>query len=78
MKVRLVNGCENDECSLSNGVKKDCELEPTKFSFIFSIVLLSTFKEQDLEMPVRDFYLNPTIHYKVQGRGGGNLHIFKG
>ena len=26
-------------------------------------------------MPVCDFYWNPTIHYKVQGQGGGGVAL---
>ena len=47
MKARLVNGCENDEFPVTNGVKQGCVLAPTLFSFIFSMMLLSAFKESD-------------------------------
>ena len=47
MKARLVNGDESNEFPVTNGVKQGCVLAPTLFSFIFSMMLLSAFKESD-------------------------------
>ena len=47
MKARLVNGDESNEFPVTNGVKQGCVLAPTLFSFIFSMMLLSAFKETD-------------------------------
>ena len=53
MKARLVNGGEDDEFSVSNGVKQGCVLAPTLFSFLFSMMLLSAFKESDPGVQIR-------------------------
>ena len=47
MKANLVNGSETDEFPVTNGVKQGCVLAPTLFSFLFSMMLLSAFKEAD-------------------------------
>ncbi|KAL8582730.1 hypothetical protein ACOMHN_051516 [Nucella lapillus] len=47
MNARLVNGSENDEFPVTNGVKQGCVLAPTLFSFLFSMKLLSAFKDSD-------------------------------
>ena len=47
MKANLVNGSEADEFPVTNGVKQGCVLAPTLFSFLFSMMLLSAFKEAD-------------------------------
>ena len=47
MKARLVNGDEDDEFPVSNGVKQGCVLAPTLFSFLFSMMLLSAFRSSD-------------------------------
>ena len=47
MKARLVTGSEDDEFSVTNGVKQGCVLAPTLFSFLFSMMLLSAFQESD-------------------------------
>jgi len=47
MNARLVNGSENDEFPVTNGVKQGCVLAPTLFSFLFSMMLLSAFKDSD-------------------------------
>ena len=45
--ARLVNGSEGDEFLVTNGVKQGCVLAPTLFSFLFSMMLLSAFKDLD-------------------------------
>ncbi|KAL8612753.1 hypothetical protein ACOMHN_033752 [Nucella lapillus] len=47
MNTRLVNGSENDEFPVTNGVKQGCVLASTLFSFLFSMMLLSAFKDSD-------------------------------
>ena len=47
MKVRLVNGSEGNEFPVLNGVKQGCVLAPTLLSVLFSIMLLSAFKDSD-------------------------------
>ncbi|KAL8576767.1 hypothetical protein ACOMHN_067665 [Nucella lapillus] len=47
MNARLVNGSENDEFPVTIGVKQGCVLAPTFFSFLFSLMLLSAFKDSD-------------------------------
>ncbi|KAL8597728.1 hypothetical protein ACOMHN_001687 [Nucella lapillus] len=44
---RLVNGSENDEFPVTNGVKQGCILAPTLFSFLFSMMLFSAFNDSD-------------------------------
>ena len=52
MKAGLVNGDESNEFPVTNGVKQGCVLAPTLFSFIFSMMLLSAFKESDLGIEI--------------------------
>ena len=47
MNARLVSGSEDDEFPVTNGVKQECVLAPTLFSFLFSMMLLSAFKDSD-------------------------------
>ena len=47
MKARLATGSEDDEFRVTNGVKQGCVLAPTLFSFLFSMMLLSAFRESD-------------------------------
>ena len=47
MKARLVSSDESNDFPVTNGVKQGCVLAPTLFSFIFSMMLLSAFKESD-------------------------------
>ncbi|KAL8584674.1 hypothetical protein ACOMHN_002403 [Nucella lapillus] len=47
MNARLVNGSKNYEFPVTNGVKQGCVLAPTLFSFLFSMMLLSAFKDSD-------------------------------
>ena len=47
MNARFVTGSEDDEFPVTNGVKEGCVLAPTLFSFLFSIMLLSAFKDSD-------------------------------
>ena len=47
MKARLVNGREDVEFPVSNGVKRGCDLVPTLFGFLFSMMLPSSFKSSD-------------------------------
>ena len=47
MNARLVNGSEGDEFPVTNGVKQGCVLAPTFFSCLFSMMLLSAFKDSD-------------------------------
>ncbi|KAL8601069.1 hypothetical protein ACOMHN_040770 [Nucella lapillus] len=47
MNARLVNGSENDEFPVTNRVKQGCVLAHTLFSFLFSMMLLSSFKDSD-------------------------------
>ena len=52
MRARLANGDENNEFPVTNGVKQVCVLAPTLFSFMFSMMLLSAFKESDLGIEI--------------------------
>ena len=54
MKARLVNGNDEDEFPVTNGVKQGCVLAPTLFSFLLSMMLLSAFK--DIELGVQISY----------------------
>ena len=47
MNARLVSGSEDDEFLVTNGVKQGCVLAPTLFSLLFSMMLLSAFKDSD-------------------------------
>ena len=47
MNARLVSGSEDEEFLVTNGVKQGCFLAPTLFSFLFSMMLLSAFKDSD-------------------------------
>ena len=47
MNARLVSGSKGDELLVTNGVKQGCVLAPTLFSFLFSMILLSAFKDSD-------------------------------
>lgn len=47
MQARLVNGSEDDQFPVTNGVKQGCVLAPTLFSLLFSAMLLSAFKDSD-------------------------------
>lgn len=47
MNARLANCDKDDEFPVTNGVKQGCVLAPTLFSFLFSMMLLSAFKETD-------------------------------
>ena len=47
MNARLVNSSDDDEFPVTNGVKQGCVLAPTLFSFLFSMMLLSAFKDSD-------------------------------
>ena len=47
MNARLVSSSEDDEFLVTNGVKQGCVLAPTLFSFPFSMMLLSAFKDSD-------------------------------
>ena len=47
MNARLVNGSVGDEFPVTNGVKPGYILAPILFSFVFSMMLLSTFKDSD-------------------------------
>ena len=47
MKAGLVNGKEEDDFHVSNGIKQGCVLPPTLFSFLFSMMMLSAFKNSD-------------------------------
>ncbi|KAL8601457.1 hypothetical protein ACOMHN_000399 [Nucella lapillus] len=47
MNARLVNGSENDEFPVTNGVKQGCVLAFTLFGFLFSMMLLYAFKDSD-------------------------------
>ena len=61
MKAGLVNGKEEDDF---NGVKQGCVLAPTLFSFLFSTMVLSAFKNTDPGIQ---------ISYRTDG-GVSNLH----
>ena len=64
MKAGLVNGKEEDDFHVSNGVKQGCVLAPTLFSFLFSTMMLSAFKNTD-----------PGIQISYRTNGGVfNLH----
>ena len=64
MKAGLVNGKEEDDFHVSNGIKQGCVLAPTLFSFLFSRMMLSAFKNSD-----------PGIQISYQTSGGVfNLH----
>ena len=52
IKANLVNGDVSNEFPVTNGVKQGCVLAPTLFSFIFSMMLLSAFKESDLGIKI--------------------------
>ena len=52
MNARLVNGGDDDEFPVSNGVKQGCVLAPTLFSILFSMMLLSAFKDSDPGIPI--------------------------
>ena len=45
MNARLVKGC--DEFPVTNGIKQGCVLAPTLFSFHFSMMFFSAFKDSD-------------------------------
>ena len=47
MNARFVSGSEDDEFPVTKGVKQGCVLAPTLFSFLFSMMLLSAFKDSD-------------------------------
>ena len=47
MNARLVSDSEDDEFPVTNGVKKGSALAQTLFSFLFSMTLLSAFKDSD-------------------------------
>ena len=47
MNARLVSGSEDDEFPVTNGVKQGCTLAQTLLSFLFSMMLLSAFKDSD-------------------------------
>ena len=47
MKAGLVNGKEEDDFHVFEGVKQGCVLGPTLFSFLFSTMMLSAFKNTD-------------------------------
>ena len=47
MNARLVNSSEGDEFPFTNRVKQGCVLALTLFSFLFSMMLLSAFKDLD-------------------------------
>ncbi|KAL8614142.1 hypothetical protein ACOMHN_026359 [Nucella lapillus] len=47
MNARLVNSSEKDGFPVTNGVKQRCVVAPTLFSFLFSMMLLSAFKDSD-------------------------------
>ncbi|XP_068703707.1 uncharacterized protein [Montipora foliosa] len=64
MKAGLVNGKEEDDVHVSNGVKQGCVLAPTLFSFLFSTMMLSAFKNTDPGIQ---------ISYRTDG-GVFNLH----
>ena len=64
MKAGLVNGKKEDVFHVSNGVKQGCVLAPTFFSFLFSTMMLSAFKNT-----------NPGIQITYRTDGGVfNLH----
>ncbi|GFS12826.1 hypothetical protein ElyMa_001381500 [Elysia marginata] len=47
MKAKLVQWSEADELHVTNGVKQSYVLAPTLFSFLFSMMFLSSFSEAD-------------------------------
>ena len=64
MQAGLVNGKEEDDYHVSNGIKQGCVLAPTLFSFLFSMMVLSAFKNSD-----------PGIQISYRRNGGVfNLH----
>ena len=64
MKAGLVNGKEEDDFHISNGINQGCVLAPTLFSFLFSTMVLSAFKNTD-----------PGIQISYRTNGGVfNLH----
>ena len=64
MKAGFVNGKEEDDFHVSNGVKKGYVLAATLFSFLFSTMMLSAFKKTD-----------PGIQISYQTNGGVfNMH----
>ena len=64
MKAGLVNGKEEDDFHVSNGIKQGCVLTPTLLSFLFSMMMLSAFKNSD-----------PGIQISYRTNGGVfNLH----
>jgi hypothetical protein len=49
MTAGFVNGKEEDDLHVSNGVKQGCVLAPTIFNFLFSMMLLSAFRDTEPE-----------------------------
>ena len=53
MKAKVVGSDDGNEFEVTNGVKQGCVLAPTLFSFLFSLMLFSAFKNTDPAVDLR-------------------------